>query len=137
MSILALRQPEWQGRLTIVDLRALSPLKWQHINPYGTLTLNMHERLSLELPRGSVLPFDEAAAVAFQQIRRARLRIGAMDLKLAAIVVFRNATLSPEISQTFVRFPACKLRTGPWDSRRMSSTGHLDLLIAAFRRSQQ
>ena len=29
------------------DLRALSPLKWQHINPYGTFTLNMSERLPL------------------------------------------------------------------------------------------
>jgi len=43
-----LAEPEWQGRLTSVDLRALTPLKWQHINPYGTFTLNMHERLSLD-----------------------------------------------------------------------------------------
>jgi tRNA(fMet)-specific endonuclease VapC len=40
-----------------------------------------------------VLPFDEAAAIAFQQLRRARLRIGIMDLKIAAIVAPRNATL--------------------------------------------
>src|SRR5260370_38165655 len=39
---------EWHGRLTPVDLRALSPLKWQHVNPYGTFTLNMQERLPLE-----------------------------------------------------------------------------------------
>ena len=43
-----LAEPEWQGRLTAVDLRALSPLKWQHVNPYGTFTLNMQERLPLE-----------------------------------------------------------------------------------------
>jgi len=43
-----LAEPEWQGRLTAVDLRALSPLKWQHINPYGTFTLDMQERLPLE-----------------------------------------------------------------------------------------
>jgi len=30
------------------DLRALTPLKWQHINPYGTFTLNMQERLPLQ-----------------------------------------------------------------------------------------
>jgi hypothetical protein len=42
-----LAEPEWRGRLTIVDLRALSPLKWQHVNPYGTFTLNMKERLPL------------------------------------------------------------------------------------------
>ncbi len=43
-----LARPEWHGRLTPVDLRALSPLKWQHVNPYGTFTLNMQERLPLE-----------------------------------------------------------------------------------------
>lgn len=42
-----LAEPEWQGRLTTTDLRALTPLKWQHINPYGTFTLNMNERLPL------------------------------------------------------------------------------------------
>jgi len=30
-----LAEPEWQDRLTVVDLRALSPLKWQHVNPSG------------------------------------------------------------------------------------------------------
>ena len=42
-----LAEPEWSGRLTTVDLRALSPLKWQHVNPYGTFTLDMKERLPL------------------------------------------------------------------------------------------
>jgi len=41
-------EPAWRGRLTAADLRALSPLKWQHINPYGTFILNMKERLPLE-----------------------------------------------------------------------------------------
>ena len=36
-------------RLTAADLRALSPLTWQHIIPYGTFALNMKERLPLEL----------------------------------------------------------------------------------------
>jgi hypothetical protein len=48
-----LARPEWHDRLTPVDLRALSPLKWQHVNPYGTFTLNMHERLPLEQVVGS------------------------------------------------------------------------------------
>lgn len=46
-----LAEPEWQGQLTQVDLRALTPLKWQHINPYGTFTLNMQERLPIEVKR--------------------------------------------------------------------------------------
>ena len=44
----ALVEPAWRGRLTAADLRALSPLKWQHINPYGTFILNLKERLPLE-----------------------------------------------------------------------------------------
>src|SRR5215210_4187036 len=42
-----LAEPLWQGRLTAPDRRALTPLKWQHVNPYGTFTLNMSERLAL------------------------------------------------------------------------------------------
>ena len=51
-----LAEPEWRGRLTPVDLRALSPLKWQHVNPYGTFTLNMQTRLPLEGVAPSPLP---------------------------------------------------------------------------------
>ena len=40
-----------------------------------------------------VLAFDETAAIVFQQVRHARLRIGTMDLKIAAIAVSRHATL--------------------------------------------
>jgi len=42
-----LAEPTWQGRLTLTDLRALTPLKWLHVNPYGTFILHMHERLPL------------------------------------------------------------------------------------------
>ncbi len=44
-----LAQPAWQGRLTARDLRGLTPLKWQHINPYGTFLLDMQRRLRLDL----------------------------------------------------------------------------------------
>jgi TnpA family transposase len=43
-----LAEPSWQSRLTAADLRALTPLLWAHVNPYGTFTLNMRERLPLE-----------------------------------------------------------------------------------------
>lgn len=43
-----LEEEQWKGRLNAIDLRALSPLKWQHINPYGTFTLNMLPRLPLQ-----------------------------------------------------------------------------------------
>ena len=51
-----LAEPEWQSRLTAGDQRALSPLKWLHINTYDTFTLYMQERLPLEQasPRSSL-----------------------------------------------------------------------------------
>ena len=49
-----LAEPEWRDRLTPVDRRALSPLKWQHVNPYGTFTLNMQERIPLEKAAAAV-----------------------------------------------------------------------------------
>jgi TnpA family transposase len=51
-----LAEPEWRDRLTAVDRRALSPLKWQHVNPYGTFTLNMQERIPLEKVAAATLP---------------------------------------------------------------------------------
>ena len=43
-----LGEAEWQNQLTEADLRALTPLIFGHINPYGTFNLNMNERIRLE-----------------------------------------------------------------------------------------
>jgi TnpA family transposase len=43
----ALSQPHWTQRLTAVDLRALTPLIWEHVNPYGRYELDMEARLAL------------------------------------------------------------------------------------------
>ena len=56
-----------------------------------------------------VLAFDEAAAVAFQQFRRARLRIGTMDLKIAAIAVSRDATLLSRNLADFRQVPGLQV----------------------------
>lgn len=56
-----------------------------------------------------VLPFDEAAAVAFQQLRRARRRIGTMGLKIAAIVVSHNATLLSRNLADFRQLPGLQV----------------------------
>ena len=44
-------EPEWQQRFTAADWRALSPLLFTHINPYGTFLLDMHTRLPIDPPR--------------------------------------------------------------------------------------
>jgi len=42
-----LAEPEWMGRMTAEDFRALSPLVYAHVNPYGTFELDMDARLPL------------------------------------------------------------------------------------------
>jgi len=42
-----LAQPHWQGRFTPRDYAALTPLIWEHVNPYGRFDLDMNTRLDL------------------------------------------------------------------------------------------
>lgn len=44
-----LSRKDWEGRLRPEDYRALTPLIYLHINPYGLFELNMDERLSLKI----------------------------------------------------------------------------------------
>ena len=43
-----LAEPAWGDRLTVEDRRALSPLFWSHVNPYGTFRLDMNTHLDLD-----------------------------------------------------------------------------------------
>ena len=43
-----LEESRWRKRMTDVDLRALTPLVYAHVNPYGVFELNMDERIDLE-----------------------------------------------------------------------------------------
>jgi TnpA family transposase len=45
-----LAEPEWAGVLTEEDRRALTPLFWMHVRPYGEVRLNMSSRLKLSTP---------------------------------------------------------------------------------------
>jgi hypothetical protein len=42
-----LRDPGWLARLTAEDYRALTPLIYSHVNPYGTFQLDMTTRLPI------------------------------------------------------------------------------------------
>ena len=44
-----LSQPKWMELMQPEDLRALTPLIWGHVNPYGTFRLDLDERLPIEL----------------------------------------------------------------------------------------
>ncbi len=43
-----LAQPHWAERLTTRDLGALTPLIWDHVNPYGRFDLDMETRLPID-----------------------------------------------------------------------------------------
>jgi TnpA family transposase len=43
-----LAEPAWTVRMTPADIRALTPLIWGHISPYGAFDLDMEQRLDLD-----------------------------------------------------------------------------------------
>ena len=45
-----LREAAWETRLTVEDLRALTPLIYGHVSPYGHFQLDMQTRLDIEPP---------------------------------------------------------------------------------------
>lgn len=61
-----------------------------------------------------VLNFDETAAVEFQRLRKQHRRVGAMDLKIAAIVLSKGATLLSRNLADFRRIQGLRVET--WTS---------------------
>lgn len=57
-----------------------------------------------------VLDFDEHAAAEFQRLRRSRIRVGTMDLRIAAIVLSRKATLLSRNLGDFRKIPGLEVR---------------------------
>jgi tRNA(fMet)-specific endonuclease VapC len=57
-----------------------------------------------------ILEFDEPAAQRFLQLRRSRLRLGSMDLKIAAIAISRGATLLSRNLNDFRRVPGLSVQ---------------------------
>jgi tRNA(fMet)-specific endonuclease VapC len=59
-----------------------------------------------------IVPFDEAAAQQFEDLRGQRLRLGTMDLKIAATALVHNALLLSANQRDFERVPG--LRVENW-----------------------
>jgi hypothetical protein len=45
-----LAEDTWKASMKPEDWRGLTPLFYQHVNPYGRFTLDLTQRLPLELP---------------------------------------------------------------------------------------
>ena len=56
----------------------------------------------------TVLPFDLKAASQFELLRQARIRIGSMDMKIAAICLANDATLLTRNLKDFGKVPGLK-----------------------------
>ena len=59
-----------------------------------------------------VVPFEQRAAAQFEHFRQTRVRIGTMDLKIAAIALANDATLLSRNLSDFAKVPG--LRVEDW-----------------------
>ncbi len=57
----------------------------------------------------TIVPFDESAAQKFDELRAAKVRMGTMDLKIAAIALVHNATLLSANRSDFERVPGIRV----------------------------
>jgi tRNA(fMet)-specific endonuclease VapC len=55
-----------------------------------------------------ILPFDEAAARTFENLKRQRVRVGTMDLKIASICLVHDALLLTRNLADFEQVPGLK-----------------------------
>lgn len=62
--------------------------------------------------RWQVMPFNDQAAIRFQGLRQQRIRIGTMDLKIAAIALIHDALLLSANLRDFQQVPG--LRVANW-----------------------
>ena len=77
--------------------------RWQSRSPlFGVCS-------SISTTTDGPMGFDEAAAVVFQRLRRARLRIGTMDVKIAAIVLSCEALLLSRNLADFRQVPGLQV----------------------------
>jgi tRNA(fMet)-specific endonuclease VapC len=85
----------------------------QQMDGYGRLRRHLDTYCQIR-----VLGFDRVAAAQFQRLSRARLRIGTMDLKIAAIVLAHDATLLSRNLSDFRKIEGLKVEdwTAPPES---------------------
>ena len=70
----------------------------------------MFERVLADFSAQQVLPFDKAAARTFESLRKQRIRIGTMDLRIAALVITRGFTLLSRNLADFQKVPGLAVK---------------------------
>jgi tRNA(fMet)-specific endonuclease VapC len=68
--------------------------------------LLLHVKTFQEIP---LLPFDDNAADEFERLQRTKIRVGTMDLKIAAIILANDSTLLTRNQTDFGKVPNLKI----------------------------
>lgn len=90
-------EEQTRGWLTVLaQTRSLT----QQVDAYRRL-----KRLLLNYLKVEVLEFNTEAAAEFERLQKLRIRIGTMDLKIAAIALTHHATLLTRNSKDFGQVP--------------------------------
>ncbi len=76
----------------------------QQVTAYGNLKRMVDRYRNIE-----VLEFDDRSADEFQRLRSLKIRVGTMDLKIAAIALSHNATLLTRNLADFQKVPGLKV----------------------------
>lgn len=74
----------------------------------------MFERILSDFTEAQVLPFDEKAAAAFDELRARRVRVGTMDLRIAATAITNDMIVLTRNLVDFGRVPG--VRAEDWTS---------------------
>jgi tRNA(fMet)-specific endonuclease VapC len=70
----------------------------------------------------SVLSFDENAAIHYQALKNAKIKVGTMDLRIAAIVLSTDATLLSRNLVDFRRVPGLKVEDWTIDFEKLEAS---------------
>ncbi len=90
-------EEQLRGRLAVINQKPIGPAQ---VLPYTKL-IELIEFYS----GWSILPFDQIAVERFRDLKAARIRIGTMDLKIAAIVLTLEAKLFSANLRDFGQVP--------------------------------
>ena len=74
------------------------------VHVYGKLAEHIRFYSTLQ-----ILDFSEVAAVEFQRLKGLKLRVGTMDLRIAAVALANNATVWTRNLVDFLRVPGLKV----------------------------
>jgi AcrB/AcrD/AcrF family/Tn3 transposase DDE domain len=100
-----LAQPHWQGKLTPRDYAALTPLIWEHVNPYGRFDLDMNAKVGvavIEMAAGVTTACFTPNIVQYQQSPAlGKTCLGGGDLLLGRFGLKPKLELRRELGRYF------------------------------------